>query len=495
MSRRSDARDADFTAFMTQAGPALLRTAWLLTGDHDRAQELTQASLVKTYVAWPRVREGEALAYARRILVNHRTDVWRATRRELVRIPRPRGPARGAGHSRRVRRSRHHPGRARRRRPNHSREERPMSTTPAADVRAALEQATDVTGLTFDPDAVLTRGRRVVRRRRLVTAGAAAAATAVVAVVAVQLGTGQRRALPALPPAVSTTTTPSGPLSGTTASDGFRQGTSVDVSAVPAGEGTVRETWTMYDGATRLGTVTRTVPALRAGQASFLMPAQSKQKGMVYGYLLTGPQGPDKGYVMTQPVMAPDGLLGNGTGSGGSLLSTSTRSPVGSIFCFGLKRPEELVGVSWNRTKPTTTSVVVLGDGAALRTDRRGGVDATVVTVSSRTSVLLWRDGDRFSFGQHAPAFSDAGALQVGVDPHSAAVAGTENDMAVGWVAGGSVQLTSSDPQDSFTLSYGDPVGGRTPFVARSGRPEVKGTVTVSGGGETQTLAAWDPQP
>src|SRR6478672_12676909 len=84
VSRRRDARDADFTAFMTQAGPALLRTAWLLTGDHHKAQELTQASLVKTYVAWPRVREGEALAYARRILVNHRTDVWRATRRELV---------------------------------------------------------------------------------------------------------------------------------------------------------------------------------------------------------------------------------------------------------------------------------------------------------------------------------------------------------------------------------------------------------------------------
>ena len=30
------------------------------------------------------MREGEALAYARRVLVNHRTDVWRATRRELV---------------------------------------------------------------------------------------------------------------------------------------------------------------------------------------------------------------------------------------------------------------------------------------------------------------------------------------------------------------------------------------------------------------------------
>ncbi|WP_330474313.1 SigE family RNA polymerase sigma factor [Terrabacter sp. C0L_2] len=100
MSRRDAARDADFTAFMEQAGPSLLRTAWLLTGDHHRAQELTQASLVKTYAAWPRVREGEALAYARRVLVNHRTDVWRATRREVVTDTPPETPARaveGAG--------------------------------------------------------------------------------------------------------------------------------------------------------------------------------------------------------------------------------------------------------------------------------------------------------------------------------------------------------------------------------------------------------------
>jgi RNA polymerase sigma-70 factor (sigma-E family) len=95
VSRRSEARDADFTMFMEQAGPALLRTAWLLTGDHHRAQELTQAALVKTYVAWPRVREGEALAYARRVLVNHRTDVWRATRREVSTDDPPELPGRG----------------------------------------------------------------------------------------------------------------------------------------------------------------------------------------------------------------------------------------------------------------------------------------------------------------------------------------------------------------------------------------------------------------
>ena len=49
-------RDAAFTAFVEQATPSLLRTAWLLTGNHDAAHDLVQAALVRTYVAWPRVR-------------------------------------------------------------------------------------------------------------------------------------------------------------------------------------------------------------------------------------------------------------------------------------------------------------------------------------------------------------------------------------------------------------------------------------------------------
>lgn len=70
-------RDAAFTAFVEQATPSLLRTAWLLTGNHDVAHDLVQAALVRTYVAWPRVRPETALAYTRRILVNERTDRWR----------------------------------------------------------------------------------------------------------------------------------------------------------------------------------------------------------------------------------------------------------------------------------------------------------------------------------------------------------------------------------------------------------------------------------
>lgn len=84
MTRGRAARDAAFTAFVEQSSPSLLRTAWLLTGDHHAAHELVQAALVKTYVAWPRVRPEGALAYARRILVNERTDTWRRRRGEVA---------------------------------------------------------------------------------------------------------------------------------------------------------------------------------------------------------------------------------------------------------------------------------------------------------------------------------------------------------------------------------------------------------------------------
>ncbi|ADG75070.1 RNA polymerase, sigma-24 subunit, ECF subfamily [Cellulomonas flavigena DSM 20109] len=80
-------RDEEFTAFMTQAAPALLRTAWLLVGDAHRAEDLTQQALVRTYTAWPRVRDGNPTAYARRVLVNLRTDTWRRRRREVLSPP------------------------------------------------------------------------------------------------------------------------------------------------------------------------------------------------------------------------------------------------------------------------------------------------------------------------------------------------------------------------------------------------------------------------
>ncbi|MDQ2850034.1 MAG: SigE family RNA polymerase sigma factor [Actinomycetota bacterium] len=85
---------AGFAEFFAASHPSLLRTAWLLTGDSEAAQDLVQAALVKAFVAWPRIREGEALAYTRRILVNENIDRWRRARHEarpaedpLARVP------------------------------------------------------------------------------------------------------------------------------------------------------------------------------------------------------------------------------------------------------------------------------------------------------------------------------------------------------------------------------------------------------------------------
>ncbi len=77
-------RDAEFTRFVAAHQRDLLRTAWLLCGDAHRAEELAQAALVRTYTAWGRVRTGDPLAYARRVLVNLRIDTWRRRRHEVL---------------------------------------------------------------------------------------------------------------------------------------------------------------------------------------------------------------------------------------------------------------------------------------------------------------------------------------------------------------------------------------------------------------------------
>lgn len=79
--------EAEFAAFMVLAGPALSRTAWLLCGDAHRAEELVQQALMKTYLAWPRARDGDPLIYARRVLANARIDSWRKHRREHLMAP------------------------------------------------------------------------------------------------------------------------------------------------------------------------------------------------------------------------------------------------------------------------------------------------------------------------------------------------------------------------------------------------------------------------
>ena len=70
-------RDEEFAAFVRTATPSLSWTAFLLTGDRDTAADLVQEAFVRTYLAWRRVRHGDATAYARRTLVNLNIDRWR----------------------------------------------------------------------------------------------------------------------------------------------------------------------------------------------------------------------------------------------------------------------------------------------------------------------------------------------------------------------------------------------------------------------------------
>jgi RNA polymerase sigma-70 factor (sigma-E family) len=62
--------EADYSAYYQARGPALRRTAYLLAGSWHEADDLVQATFVKLYVHWRRVRAETVDAYARRVLIN-----------------------------------------------------------------------------------------------------------------------------------------------------------------------------------------------------------------------------------------------------------------------------------------------------------------------------------------------------------------------------------------------------------------------------------------
>ncbi|HEY8455931.1 MAG TPA: SigE family RNA polymerase sigma factor [Actinopolymorphaceae bacterium] len=87
-----------FSAYVTAHQPALLRWAYILTGDHHTAEDLVQSALVRTYVAWDRIRDKRSLdAYVRRVIVNlHATwlrQPWRLRERTTDVVPEPRSPS------------------------------------------------------------------------------------------------------------------------------------------------------------------------------------------------------------------------------------------------------------------------------------------------------------------------------------------------------------------------------------------------------------------
>jgi len=83
---RGSTRDMEFSEYVAGRRPQLRRTAYLLCGESHRAEDLVQTTLMKVYVAWPRIRrDGNVDAYARRVMVNaHVDETRRPWRRERV---------------------------------------------------------------------------------------------------------------------------------------------------------------------------------------------------------------------------------------------------------------------------------------------------------------------------------------------------------------------------------------------------------------------------
>ena len=90
--------DAAFRQFVLDQRRSLLRTAYLLTGDHGHAEDLVQLALLKTHRHWGRVNgRGDPTGYVRRVLVTTHTS-WRrrlsSTEQVMETMPdRPADPA------------------------------------------------------------------------------------------------------------------------------------------------------------------------------------------------------------------------------------------------------------------------------------------------------------------------------------------------------------------------------------------------------------------
>jgi RNA polymerase sigma-70 factor (sigma-E family) len=82
--------------FVAARGQALLRTAYLLTGDRQLAEDLVQAALEKVFRRWSAIRVASAAeAYVRRTMYRDQVSLWRRRRvPELlsVSVPEPREP-------------------------------------------------------------------------------------------------------------------------------------------------------------------------------------------------------------------------------------------------------------------------------------------------------------------------------------------------------------------------------------------------------------------
>jgi RNA polymerase sigma-70 factor (sigma-E family) len=92
--RGGDGSRGDFSSYVAARWTALVKTAYLLTGDFHEAEDLVQSTLAKVYPHWHRVRDETVEAYVRRALVNNNRS--RHRRRRVAQLLTPFVPDRPA---------------------------------------------------------------------------------------------------------------------------------------------------------------------------------------------------------------------------------------------------------------------------------------------------------------------------------------------------------------------------------------------------------------
>ncbi|MFB4316549.1 SigE family RNA polymerase sigma factor [Actinomadura sp. 21ATH] len=77
-------RHDEFRDYVEARGHILLRAALHLTGDRAEAEDLLQAALAKTYLAWDRIQDRSSVdGYVRRAMVNTQISWWRRRKLEI----------------------------------------------------------------------------------------------------------------------------------------------------------------------------------------------------------------------------------------------------------------------------------------------------------------------------------------------------------------------------------------------------------------------------
>jgi RNA polymerase sigma-70 factor (sigma-E family) len=72
---------ASFRDFVAARQAGLLRSAYVLCGDRDRAEDLVQGALTRTAARWTHIRDADPEAYVRRAMYNEQVSRWRRTGR------------------------------------------------------------------------------------------------------------------------------------------------------------------------------------------------------------------------------------------------------------------------------------------------------------------------------------------------------------------------------------------------------------------------------